>query len=51
MKDNVQLKQKYKTVLVQLAEKEAEEEKIKKGFEDIQAELLAYNIDPEAPIL
>ena len=51
MKDNAQLKKKYKTISVQLAEKEAKEEKIKKGVVDIRVELPAYNIDPEAPIL
>ena len=51
VKDNAKLQQKYKTISAQLAEKAAEEEKLKKAVADIGAELPAYNIDPEAPIL
>ena len=51
MKDNVKLQQKYKTTSTQFAEKEAVEEKIKKGVADIYAKLPACNINPEAPIL
>lgn len=51
MKDNTQLQQKYKTILAQLAQKEEEEEKIKKGVVDIYVDLPTYNIDPEVLIL
>ena len=51
MKDNAKLQQKYKTFSTQLAEKATKEEKLKKAIVDLGAELPAYNIDPEAPIL